>query len=51
MHYGIFQVCRHLILKTLSLDFVNMAGSDTYLEYADVMNLIQFMLYFNQGCA
>ena len=42
-----FRSNRHLILKTLSLDSVNMAGSDTYLESVVVMNRIKFMLYFN----
>ena len=36
-----------MILKTLTLDFVNMAGSDTYLESVVIMNRIKFMLYFN----
>ena len=36
-----------MILKTLSLDFVNMAGSDTYLESVVVINRIKFMLYFS----
>ena len=31
----------------MPLDFVNMAGSDTYLESVVVMNRIKFMLYFN----
>ena len=32
--------------KTLPLDFVNMAGSHTYLKSVVVMNRIKFMLYF-----
>ena len=31
----------------MPLDFVNMAGSDTYLESVVVINRIKFMLYFS----
>ena len=47
VNHAWFSSYRHLILKTLFLDFLNMAGSDTYLESVVVMNRIKFMLYFN----
>ena len=49
-NYAYFSRNWHLILKTLPLDFVNMAGSDAYLESVVVINRIKFMLYFNYPC-
>ena len=40
-NYAYFSSNWQLILKTLPLDFVNMTGSDTYLESVVVMNRIK----------